>query len=140
MKILIDTNIVLDVLLKRHPFYQDSFVIFKLIEQQRINGFLSASCITDIFYLLKKSMKNSVDVYPIMDELTRLFTVAPVNETTVADALALRWKDFEDAIQFIVAKEGSIDFIITRNTVDYKIQDIPCMTPAEFIASFKEKT
>ena len=72
-----------------------------------------------------------------MDELTTLFTVAPVNETIIANALALRWKDFEDAVQFMVAKEKSIDCIITRNAADYEIHDIPSMSPAEFITFLK---
>jgi len=139
MKVLIDTNVILDVLLERHPFYHNSFIIFKLVDQERISGFLSASGMTDIFYLLRKARHNSAGVYPIMDELTALFTVAPVNETTIANALALRWKDFEDAVQFTVAKEKGIDCIITRNAADYEVHDIPCMTPTEFIASFKER-
>jgi predicted nucleic acid-binding protein len=95
MKALVDTNVVLDVLLRRSPFYQDSFKIFQLID---------------------------------------LFSVVPVSEITIADALALRWKDFEDAVQYIVARESGVTHIITRNKADYKADDIHCMSPTEFIA------
>jgi len=74
-----------------------------------------------------------------MDDLAAFFKVALVEKTTVAMALALRWKDFEDAVQFMVAKENGIDCIITRNAADFESHDIPCMSPTEFIASFKEK-
>ena len=138
MKVLVDTNIVLDVLLKQAPFYNDSFVIFQLVDNKRISGVLAAVSLTNIFYLLRKAKMNSDEVYQIMDKLVALFTVAPIVETTVASALALRWKDFEDAVQFITAKESKVEFIITRNKADYKTSEIPCMTPTEFIAYFKE--
>jgi len=135
MNVLVDTNVVLDVLLKRSPFYQDSFKIFQLIDQERIHGCLSASSITDIFYLLRKDQHNYGEVYRIMEELTSLFSVVPVSETTIADALALRWKDFEDAVQYMAAKENSITHIITRNKADYETIDINCISPAEFTSS-----
>ncbi|MDR0486799.1 MAG: PIN domain-containing protein [Treponema sp.] len=139
MKVLVDTNVVLDVFLKQAPFYKDSFVIFQLADSKRISGVLATVSLTNIFYLLRKAKKDPAEVYQIMDKLTALFTVAPVVETTVASALALRWKDFEDAVQFITAKESNVEFIITRNKVDYKTSDIPCVSPAEFIAYLKEK-
>ena len=138
MKVLVDTNVVLDVLLQRPSFYQDSFVIFQIADQGRINGCLSAASMTDIFYLLRKARHNSAEVYPIMDELVDLFTVVSVSETTIASAIALRWKDFEDAVQFMAAKENGISHIITRNEKDYESSDIPCMNPTNFIAYLKE--
>jgi predicted nucleic acid-binding protein len=67
-----------------------------------------------------------------MDELTALFSVVPVSETTIACALALRWKDFEDAVQYMAARENGITHIITRNKADYDTFDIHCMSPTEF--------
>jgi predicted nucleic acid-binding protein len=139
MKILVDTNIVLDVLLKRHPFSKDSFFIFQLANLKRVSGFLSAACITDIFYLVRKQRHNTEEVYRMMGKLTALFSVVPVSETTIANALALRWKDFEDAVQYAAATENGVDCIVTRNAVDYEMSGIPCMSPADFIAQFNEK-
>jgi len=138
MKVLVDTNVVMDVLLRRSPFYQDSFTIFQLVDLERINGCLSASSITDVFYLLSKDRHNSGEVYRIMDELIDLFSVIPVSETTISAALALRWKDFEDAVQYITAKENDITHIITQNKKDYENTDINCFSPAEFIIYSKE--
>jgi predicted nucleic acid-binding protein len=132
MKVLVDTNIVLDVLLERHPFSKDSFVIFQLANLKRISGFLSAASITDIFYLVRKQRRNSEEVYRMIDKLTELFSVIPVSETTISGALALRWKDFEDAVQYMAAKENGITHIITRNKADYETDDIPCVSPVEF--------
>ena len=83
MKVLVDTNVVPDVLLRRSPFYQDSFTIFQFVDLERVYGCLSASSMTDIFYLLRKDRHNSGEVYQIMDELTGLFSVVPVSDTTI---------------------------------------------------------
>jgi len=136
MKVFVDTNVVLDVFLERHPFYDDSFVIFQLANLKRIKGYLSAASITDIFYFVRKQRRNSEDVYRMMDKLTTLFSVAPVSEKTIADALALRWKDFEDAVQYMAATESGVDYIVTRNAADYEMSGVPCMSPADFIAYF----
>ena len=138
-KVLVDTNIVLDVLLKREPFYKDSFVIFQLADSSHIEGFLAAVSMTNIFYLLRKAKKDIDNVYQIMDKLKTLFSVAPVSTTTISEALALRWKDFEDAVQLITARENNVDYIITRNEADYKTSGIPCMSATGFITYLKEK-
>jgi len=126
----------LDVLLKQAPFYNASFVIFQLADSKRISGVLAAVSLTNIFYLLRKAKINSAEIYQIMDKLIALFTVVPIVETTIAGALALRWKDFEDAVQFIAAKESNVEFIISRNKADYKTSEIPCMTPYRIYCPF----
>jgi predicted nucleic acid-binding protein len=88
---------------------------------------------TTIFYVLRKARNNSDETYRIMNELTDLFSVVPVSETTIADALALRWKDFEDAVQYIAAGENSADYIVTRNAQDFSAGHIPAVTPELFI-------
>ena len=136
MKVQIDTNVVLDVLLKRLSFYKDSFMIFQLVDRKQITGCLSAVSMTDIFYLLRKELHNSDEVYLIMDDLTSLFSVIPVVDTTITNAISLRWKDFEDAVQYMTAKENGITCLITRNKTDYERSDVNCMSPTEFIAYF----
>lgn len=139
MKVLVDTNIVLDVLLKQEPFCGDSLVILHLASGGKINGFFAAVSMTNIFYILRGRLKDSSKVYHYLNELNSLFTVAPITETTISHALSLRWKDFEDAVQYSAAKENGAELIITRNKDDFYSSDIPCMTPSEFIAYLKEK-
>ena len=139
MKVLVDTNVIMDVLLKRVPFYNDSFSVFQLSDSGNINGVLASISVTNAFFILRKAGKSRDDVYLNMDDISGIFSIAPVSDTTIAAALALRWNDFEDAVQFITAKESNVDFVITRNKADYKTSDIPCMTPTEFIAYLKEK-
>jgi predicted nucleic acid-binding protein len=133
MKALIDTNVVLDVLLNRSPFYTNSRAVFELAEQKRITGCISASSVTDIFYIVKKAFKNNETVYKVIERLAALFLIVPVSKSTITDALALRWKDFEDAVQFTVAKKNGIVYIITRNEADFETSVIPWMSPTDFI-------
>ena len=138
MKVLLDTNVILDVLLHRIPFYEDASVVYDLVERRRISGYVSSSAMTDIFYLLYKAIKDTGKVYALMDTLTADFTIAPVLESTIKDALALRWKDFEDAVQFTAAGESGAEYIITRNMTGYKTSTIPSMSPAAFIAFIQQ--
>ena len=125
MRVLVDTNVVLDVLLKREPFCKDSTVILYLAKGAVISAFFAAVSMTNISYILQKHKKSTVEVYQELDKLAVLFRLAPVTETTISTALALRWKDFEDAVQFIAAKESEVEYIITRNKADFKTADIP---------------
>ena len=133
MKVLIDSNIVLDVLLNRSAFLINSKVIFDFAEQKQITGCISASAITDIFYFANKEFKDKELVYQTVEKLTFLFSIIPVTEITIAKALALRWQDFEDAVQYTAAQENGIECIITRNEIDYKTSEIRCMNPTDFI-------
>ena len=138
MKVLVDTNVVLDVLLKREPFCKDSTVILYLAKCAIIGAFLPAVSMTNVFYILRKNGKSCDEAHQELDKLNIIFNIAPVSDTTISTALALRWKDFEDAVQFASAKESNVDFIITRNKADYISPDIPCMTTTEFIAYLRE--
>ena len=138
MKILLDTNVILDVLLHREPFYEDSSAVYDLVERRRITGFVSSSAMTDIFYLLYKAYKDTGKVYELINNLAEDFIIAPVCESTIRDALALRWHDFEDAVQFSAAKKCGAAYIITRNMTGYKTSAIPCVSPAAFIAFMHE--
>ncbi|GHU49407.1 hypothetical protein FACS1894200_08010 [Spirochaetia bacterium] len=99
MKALIDTNVILDVILHRIPFFDDAHAVFELIEQRRFVACVSSSAMTDIFYLVRREIKNTETVYKAMVKLASIFTIAPVLESTINSALSLQWKDFEDAVQ-----------------------------------------
>jgi predicted nucleic acid-binding protein len=132
MNVLFDTNVILDVLLGRLQ-YADSRKVFNLIEQRVFTGYITASSITDIFYLVRKEIKNIDIVYQTMEDLAGIFSIAQVAESTITSALALHWKDFEDAVQYMTASERKFDCIITRNKSDYENAAIPCYSPAEFL-------
>ncbi|AEF84556.1 PIN domain protein [Treponema primitia ZAS-2] len=131
MNVLVDTNVVLDVLLERSAFYADSLEVFKSSEIGKISGWVSASAMTDIFYIVRKDLKDIDDAYILVEDLTRIFSIALVSETAIINALALHWRDFEDAVQYATAKENGFDCIITRNPQDYENADIPVLLPSQ---------
>jgi predicted nucleic acid-binding protein len=137
MNIFIDTNILLDVMLCRDNFYPASRTVFDIVETNDITAFVSAVSMTNIFYILRKFKQNITDAYSLMDDLSALFTIAPVTEDTITNALSLRWKDFEDAVQFLSAQLVNAEYIITRNKTDFETIDIPCLSPAEYISKLK---
>jgi len=137
MSIFIDTNVLLDVMLCRNDFYPDSRTVFDIVETNDINAFVSAVSMTTVFYILRKFKQNINDVYSLMDDLSALFTIAPVTENTIINAMALRWKDFEDAVQFMSAQGVNAKYIITRNKSDFETFEIPCLSPSEYITQFK---
>jgi predicted nucleic acid-binding protein len=137
MNILLDTNIVLDVLLKRSPFYIEALKIFELAEAGKINGFISATAFTDIYYLVRKAVGNK-NVQKILRQLTTIFTILAVSEPEILHALDLQWKDFEDAVQYTIALSAQMDGIVSRNKQDYRDSKVPLYEPAEFLQKITE--
>ena len=136
MKVLIDTNVALDILLKRQ-YYSNALTVFKLAEEKIISGYISASAITDIFFL----SKNDLGKKPAKEALKRILSVfkpAAVTDSHIYQALDLDWSDFEDSIQFVVGESLLADYIITRNVQDFSASPIPAVTPEHFLQSITE--
>lgn len=136
MKIMCDTNIFLDVLLEREPFVDASYKILRLCEEHRINGFISASCITDIFYLVRKYTHSTELSYKAVGKVLEIVKVCSVTNNDVLIAFQQRAKDFEDCLVATCAKSIQCDYIITRDKKDFKSFDIPLMEPSELLQQF----
>ena len=132
MKILLDTNIVLDVLLQREPFCDDAKIIFELIESNKVSGFLCATSITTIYYLTSKS-KNKIQADVIIDNLLQLFDIADVNKNILLKSLKNNGKDFEDSVIYTSAEYLDIDIIITRDKKGFKKSSVKVKQPREFL-------
>lgn len=133
MKIMCDTNVVLDVLLDREPFVQDSYKILSLCEEHRIHGFVSASSISDIYYLTRKYTHSTELAYRAIGKLLEIVKVCSVTNNDVLVAYQKKAKDFEDCLLATCAKSIGCDFIITRNKRDFEEFDIPLLTPTELL-------
>ena len=133
MKILIDTNIVLDVMLKREPFYKLSMEILSLAKKEDVEEYVSASAITDIYYLAYRQLRDKEMVKKLMKELLTIVSVASVSEQEIENALSLAWNDFEDSVQYSVAYLQEMDGIVTRNPGDYKEAKIKVWKPEELL-------
>ena len=133
MKIMCDTNIFLDVLLEREPFVDDSSKILRLCEEHKLDGFVSASCITDIFYLVRK-YTHSVDMaYKAIGKVLEIVKVCSVTNNDVLLAFQRKAKDFEDCLVATCAISIHCDYIVTRNKRDFEEFAIPMLTPSELL-------
>jgi len=131
MRALIDTNVALDILLNRRN-YADAIAISGYAEKGIFVGYISASAITDIFYLSQKDIGKK-PAKEALKKLLRVFKPATVTDSNIYQALDLDWNDFEDSVQYVVGENFSTDYIVTRNTQDFTSSSIPAVTPEQFI-------
>ena len=137
MKVLVDTNVVLNKLLRQADFYAGSNTIFVLVETGYITGYVSASAITDIFYIAGKSL-GKAGARDALRKMLSIFHPATVTGDDIYKALDLEWNDFEDSVQFVVGEGLSVDYIITRNTKDFSGSAIPAVTPEQYIEALTD--
>ena len=133
MRVLIDTNVILDVLLKRSPFYEAAIEVLKLSVREDIQEFVSASAITDIYYIAYKNMRDKAVVRELLKKLLLIVSVAGVSEEEIQKALELGWKDFDDSVQYSVALLNEMNGLITRNVKDYSSSEIQVWEPNQFL-------
>jgi len=133
MNVLIDTNVILDLLIKREPFYENAARIRLLSEKGYINSYISASAVTDIYYIAKKELNDKDAVIELLSTLLMTTNIAAVTETSIHEALGLKWDDFEDAVQYVVGQNISADYIITRNARDFADSHIDIISPEAFL-------
>lgn len=132
MKVLIDTNIIMDVALQRQPFFAASNQLFSLVQHQQFEGYVSASTFGDLYYLIRKEQGRDL----ALDFLRRLATIcriANVNEAAISMALTANFRDFEDAIQYSTAIINQLDAIVTRNPQDFTNVSLRILTPTQLI-------
>lgn len=132
MKILVDTNVILDVLCDRKEFVADALRVFQCCETQRITGYISALFIPNIVYIMRKEL-NPERIREILHILTMVFTVAELRESDLLKAAGLPFSDYEDAIQSACAVRVGADYIVTRNGKDFAGSVVPAVTPAELL-------
>ena len=131
MKVLIDTNVALDFLLHRED-YRNAENVYLLAEENKITGYISASAVTDIFFLAKGTLGKK-PTKEALKKLLKVFKPATVTDNHIFYALYLEWDDFEDSVQYVVGESLEVDYIITRNTKDYTPSTISAVTPEKFI-------
>ena len=139
MKLMIDTNILLDVLIHREPFYDDSRAILKLCEDRYVNGFVSASAVTDIFYITRKALGSVEDTYRVISNILNIVKILTVTNDDVVTAFQIKAKDFEDCLMATCAKSNKCDGIVTRNRRDFLGFGITLYSPEELLLLFEDK-
>lgn len=136
MKLLIDTNVILDIVFKRNDC-DISMELFRQVKRTGSSAYITASSVTDIFYIIRKETQNTDQTYVIMENIFRLVAILSVTDRDIKEAFGQKWKDFEDCVQYMSGKNSGMDYIITRNDKDYANALLPVMTPAAWIVMSK---
>ena len=133
-KVMIDLNVILDVLQKRGPFYETSAALLAAAETGRVDGHMAAHSVTTLFYLIQKG-KSSAEAHATLTNLLQFIKIAPVDQTTIEQALNLDYRDFEDAVQMMSAVQYRMEYLITRNIKDYQPALLPVVQPVDFLGT-----
>lgn len=131
MKLLLDTNIIVDILSKREG-YEDSLRILQFCEVGRVEGYVSAVTVTDVMYILRKYIAPD-NVRDTLSTLLSIVDVADVTRSDIKGAFSCGMKDFEDAVQALCAKRIGADYIVTRNLKDFEGAPARGISPKEII-------
>jgi predicted nucleic acid-binding protein len=139
-KIFIDSDIILDLFLKRKPHCYSSADLFSKIENNEIEGYVSSLIFSNLFYILRKE-KSAKTAVLILQKLNSLVEILSVDRNIIEEALNSEFKDLEDAIQYFTAKNNGVNIIITRNITDYSkyIKDSVVITAKEYLTSLEAK-
>ena len=137
MKALLDTNVLMDFVLKREDFVKTARKVFALCGTDKVDGFVSAHSLMDLCYLTRKKTQN--ERLKMLRLLCGLFTVVETTKDAVlAAAERMDFSDFEDSVVNQAAVRAGVNYIVTRNQGDFKAADIPVLSPIEFIEMLGE--
>jgi predicted nucleic acid-binding protein len=134
MNVSIDTNVLIDVLAKREPFYADSAQIWTLAEEGQIKGFISVISFNNIYYVVRR-LRTRQAANHMMVLLRDLFTPVPLDKQIIDQAIDSGFKDLEDAIQYFSAVRAESNCIVSRDTDAFPQSDLPVLTPAELLTT-----
>ncbi len=133
--IFMDTNVAIDFLADRQPFSLHAAKLFDLSLDGKVKLYVSAISYNNIYYILRQSLTNNAAI-KLLEELEEMTDVIDVTKTIIKQSLKTDFKDYEDAIQYYCAlSKPKIDFIVTRDTKDFKKSTLPVLTPSEAIGS-----
>jgi len=134
---LIDTNVILDVLTRREPYFSDSALVLDRSERGDYVAWVCATTVTTIFYLARRHLGSKAAVARIKD-LTTICSIAPVSQSVIESALHDRFADFEDAVLHHSAVLAGADCIVTRNEADFRASSLLIYSPKQFLTALEQ--
>jgi predicted nucleic acid-binding protein len=138
MRVLVDTNVLVDVVVERQPFYMDSVAIWTLAEQGQVTGLVSAISFTNIYYIVRR-LEDVKKARRALHLVRDTFQVAECDQQAINQAIDVKVKDFEDAVQYVSAVRASADCLVSRNPRHFPTaKECPVLTPAEFLATYQQ--
>ena len=135
MNVLLDTNVLLDFILERESFVQDAEQVLETAKQQSIQLFMTATTITDLFYIAKKDIGKERSL-EIIEDLLQFVEVAAVDKQIILDALHSELPDFEDSVQESASIQAGVNIIVTRNEADFKNSALDIYSPHDFVSIY----
>lgn len=135
MRILIDTNVILDAMISRSPFAEAAQKLFIMAAEETINAYITANSITYIYYILHKHLHDYERCRQEIHKLIKIFNILDVNGSDCEKALEMPMADYEDALLAACAKRGKMDCIVTRNVKDFSNSSVRAMLPDDFLKS-----
>lgn len=138
MKILLDTNIVVDVLSRRDGF-EESLNILRCCEVRRAQGIVTTATIMDVMYILRKHM-DAAKMKEAVRTILAIADIAEIREADIHAALDGDMTDFEDAVQAACAKRCRAEYIVTRNKRDFAKSPVPALLPGEALPLLEDKS
>lgn len=136
MKVLIDTNVIIDAITGRTPYNASAEQIFLLAAKDQISATITASSVTDIYYLINKHFHDADKAKQVLRTIFTLFDVIDVGKNDCEKALDLLMTDYEDALLACCAKRTKARYIVTRNTKDFLSSPVQVIMPDDFISRF----
>ena len=130
--VFVDTDIVLDLFVKREPHHSIALRFFSFLKKRNVQGITSPIVIANTYYLLAR-IKNKSYAIDKIRKLRQLIRVAPVDEEIIDAAINVPYKDFEDSIQYHCAMSNNLKFLVTRNVADYPKNNLNIVLPDEYM-------
>lgn len=136
-KIFVDTNIVIDLLSRREPFFEEAAILFSFADKKQIELTVSSLTIANTSYALLRQL-DSISAKSILRKLRLIVNILSLDDKIIGLALNDNtFSDFEDGLQYFTAIENEQELIITRNLKDFKNSKLPAMTAKQFIETIE---
>jgi PIN domain. len=136
MKLLLDTNIVVDII-SRRAGYEDSLNVLRYCEVKKAEGFVSTATVLDVMYILRKHVSPE-DVKEAVQTFIAIVDVVDVKKSDIVGAFNSEMTDYEDAVQALCAKRNRADYIVTRNFSDFSKSSVPAILPGDVLKLLKQ--
>lgn len=136
-KVLVDSNIFVDFMFRRQPFYSNSEKVISLCENNKVKGYVTTSILMDLRYIFYRMSHSNVDADNAVKEILKVFKVIPVEEKDIVNSVEEHQKDFEDSVIEECSSRNKLDYIVTRNVKDFKGKNINILSPEELLDLFQ---
>jgi predicted nucleic acid-binding protein len=136
LKVIIDSNVIIDILQHREPYFQNSYRAILLGLQEKLETLLSASAVADIYFIISRNISDTKKVQDKINAINILIKICDTTSEDVNTALSLNMTNFEDAMIAAIAKREGADYIVTRNEEAFTGSPVPAISPSQLLDQF----